>query len=91
MLCKSLFRRFSLLFALLLLLTIGVCAEAPAQYTMRLHEGRICVQEAATGEWIYCSDVCGSMLSQRDQLLLENGIALHDRAEFTSAIEDFCS
>ena len=80
-----------LLWSILLLTSVFAAAKTLPAYTMTIHEGFVCVQEYATGSWIYRSNVRAEMLSQRDQLLLETGIGLNSQAEFTRAVEDFCS
>lgn len=72
-----------------LLLTAALLAAAP--YTMTRHQGFIAVRENDGGRWIYRSEVPVDALAARDQLLLELGLGLYDRADFTRAVEDFCS
>ena len=81
------FRRAAAALALLFLL----CTPAAAAYTMTVDDGFVAVRENATGQWVYRSNVPAGMLSPRDQLLLEAGIVLENRADFTRAMEDFCS
>ena len=75
----------------MLLLSSTVLAAEPVHYTMTVCEGFVGVRDEENGSWIYRSQVPVSSLSQRDQLLLEAGIPLHSHADFTSAVEDFCS
>ena len=72
-------------------LVLATSAAAAAPYTMTEHDGFVCVVDNATGALICCSDVPVALLTQRDQLLLEAGIPLESQADFTSAMEDFCS
>ncbi len=89
MIRKHLQRAAALLLAAALFPTAS--AAAPAAYTMTLLNGCIAVRDNATGAWVYRSDIRAELLSQRDQLLLETGIALQNQADFTRAVEDFCS
>ena len=70
---------------------LSTAAAAASPYTMTLHDGFICVVEGDSGTLLYRSDVPASLLSQRDRLLLEAGIPLETQADFTRAVEDFCS
>ena len=88
---QKMMRRLVPILLTLFLMAGTVAAKTPAAYTMTVHNGFVAVQENATGDWIYCSDIPAQMLSHRDQLLLEAGILLENRADFTRAIEDFCS
>lgn len=72
-------------------LILASAAAAAIPYAMTEHEGFVCIVDNATGAFVYCSDVPVSLLSQRDRLLLEAGIPLQTQADFTRAIEDFCS
>ena len=80
----------ALVLAILLLATLASAAEE-MHYTMTIRDGFVCVRNDENGQWVYCSQVHAESLSQRDQLLLKAGIPLNNQAEFTSAIEDFCS
>lgn len=83
--------RFVFLPAVMFILAATVIAGTSPAYTMTIHKDCICIREDASGRWVYTSPVRASTLSPQNQLLLEAGIPLYDRAEFTSAIEDFCS
>ena len=87
----SLLQRISALLLAVLLLAAPVFAAQEFQYTMTIRDGFISVRNEADGSWVYCSQVHADSLSQRDQMLLKAGIPLNNQAEFTSAIEDFCS
>lgn len=88
---RCVLRRSVILLSSLLLLTALVTAAELPTYTMTVHEGFICVKEMSSGDWIYCTRVRADMLPPADQLLLEAGVPLCSQAEFTSAVEDFCS
>lgn len=88
---RHFFRR-SLLLLFLFIFTVNlVTAAAPPAYIMKTDGGTVCVQDAASGEWVFRSAVCSKMLSAHDQKLLESGIFLYNQSDFTSAVEDFCS
>lgn len=75
--------------AAVLLLSTAALAAGPCLLTEQ--DGFVCVVDSATGSVIHRSDVPVAQFSQRDQLLLEAGIPLESQADFTSAMEDFCS
>ena len=77
--------------ACLTALLLATAAVAASPYTMTTRDGFVCVVDSNTGDVFYRSDIPAALLSQRDRLLLEAGIALETQADFTSALEDFCS
>ena len=76
--------------SLVLYLLVAALLAAPP-YTMTHRQGFIAVRENEGGQWVYCSEIPVEALASRDQLLLELGLGLYNRADFTRAVEDFCS
>lgn len=76
--------------ALLLLLTQTALAGS-ASYLLTVKDGFLCVRDMRSGQWVHTTAIAVDTFSQRDQLLLECGIFLRDRADVTRAMEDFCS
>ena len=90
--CKTtMLHKICALLLCILLLAASAFAADEFHYTMTIQNGFISVRDEADGSWVYCSQIHADSLSQRDQMLLKAGIPLKSQAEFTSAIEDFCS
>lgn len=73
----------------LTLLLLAALSVLP--YTMTHDRGFIAVRDNAAGGWAYRSEVPLETLSPQDRFLLELGLGLENRADFTRAVEDFCS
>jgi len=83
----GLLRRFAAL-ALCAQLSFSAAAADPV---LTVRDGRVAVRDGRNGGWLYVSEIPEDMLPARDRLLLQTGLELPTRADYTSAIEDFCS
>jgi len=63
----------------------AVCAE------MTILHGYVAVVERDTGLPVYVSRVPARALPESDRELLRRGIPLSSQADYTRAVEDFCS
>ena len=72
-------------------LLLAPAAAAASGRVMTENGGFVAVMDGATGGLLCRTDVPVALLSQRDRLLLEAGIPLETQADFTRAMEDFCS
>ena len=64
---------------------------AALPYTMTIRDGFVCVVDDATGGTVCASAVPAGQLPAGDRALLEQGLPLKTRAEYTRAVEDFLS
>lgn len=76
--------------ALLLLLTQSVLAGS-MKFILTTKSGFLAVRDVASGSWVQTTAIPVTGFSDRDRLLLECGVPLHSSADFTRALEDFCS
>lgn len=76
--------------AILLLLTQSALAGS-AEFILTTKVGFLAVRDVASGIWVQTTTIPATGFSDRDRLLLECGVPLRSRADFTRALEDFCS
>lgn len=60
-------------------------------YVVKTVSGRIAVEDASTGKIIKTTDTRVAILPEKDRYELQRGIAVNNKAELRSVLEDLCS